>query len=203
MKKIFLTTLSRDATYIIGENESFALCGVLRSGWKDQRIIRIICAGENAEATVILAIHGDRADAFPIEIITEQRAHHSHVRVEMRSVLADSASVVCNGVMSIQKKVRGAQASFTHHALLLSSSARAKIVPSLEIYSEDVIAHHAVSVGKPDDEQIMYLQSRGLTSAAAIRLLADGFLARDAHHIRDTTLRTNFLQHAAYVASPA
>ncbi len=60
--------------------------------------------------------------------------------------------------------------------LVLSSNARADSIPGLEILADDVRCTHGATVGKIDQEQIYYLQSRGITSRDAKRLDRGRFL---------------------------
>ncbi len=193
MKTVFLTHIAKDLSYTVKAHESLEIIGAFDRGWAEKRAVRILCVGEHAHVNIVLATRAGRADAFPLEIITEQRANHSVVNIAMRSVVRDTANVFCNGMMSIGKGIRGAHASFSHHALLLSSFAQAKIIPSLEIHSDDVTAGHAVTVGKPEPEQILYLQTRGIDAAGATDLLAYGFALRDAQNIQDQGMRSRFI----------
>jgi Fe-S cluster assembly protein SufD len=62
--------------------------------------------------------------------------------------------------------------------LVLGGGARADSVPNLEIETGEVVgAGHASATGRFDDEQLFYLQSRGITSAEARRLVVRGFFA--------------------------
>jgi Fe-S cluster assembly protein SufD len=60
--------------------------------------------------------------------------------------------------------------------LLLSKRAHADAIPGLEIEANDVRCTHAATVARLDEDQLFYLQSRGLTRAEAERLLVGGFL---------------------------
>ena len=60
--------------------------------------------------------------------------------------------------------------------LLLSDGAHADAIPGLEIEANDVRCTHAATVASIDEDQLFYLQSRGLTRAEAERLLVGGFL---------------------------
>ena len=59
--------------------------------------------------------------------------------------------------------------------LLLSADARADSIPGLEIEADDVICTHGATVGRVDDEQVFYAQSRGLSRNEAIRMIVAGF----------------------------
>ena len=49
--------------------------------------------------------------------------------------------------------------------------------PELEIEANQVKASHAASVGPVDEEQLLYLMSRGLGRAEAVDTIVRGFLA--------------------------
>ncbi len=59
---------------------------------------------------------------------------------------------------------------------MLSPKARGDANPILLIDENDVIAGHAASVGRINQDQLYYLMSRGLTKDVAQRLVARGFL---------------------------
>ncbi|MBP7018534.1 SufD family Fe-S cluster assembly protein, partial [Candidatus Saccharibacteria bacterium] len=61
--------------------------------------------------------------------------------------------------------------------LLLSESARAKATPQLEIKTDEVRASHSATVGQVDQEQLFYLQARGLSSKEAKATIVRAFLA--------------------------
>ena len=56
------------------------------------------------------------------------------------------------------------------------STAHADTIPELEILTDDVSCTHGATVAPVDDEQVFYLQSRGLPRTAAVRLIVRGFL---------------------------
>ena len=61
--------------------------------------------------------------------------------------------------------------------LLLTDVARADSVPNLEIETGKIEgAGHASASGRFDDEQLFYLQSRGLDEQTSRRLVVRGFL---------------------------
>jgi Fe-S cluster assembly protein SufD len=62
--------------------------------------------------------------------------------------------------------------------LLLTDGARADSVPNLEIETGDIEgAGHASATGRFDDEQLFYLQARGIPADEARRLVVRGFFA--------------------------
>jgi Fe-S cluster assembly protein SufD len=62
--------------------------------------------------------------------------------------------------------------------LVLTDGARADSVPNLEIETGEIVgAGHASATGRFDDEQLFYLQSRGIPADDARRLVVRGFFA--------------------------
>merc|ERR1711992_239313 len=59
--------------------------------------------------------------------------------------------------------------------LLLSKTAKAKAMPSLQIQADDVVCSHGAAVTELDEDQVFYLKSRGLDAEGARRLLLIAF----------------------------
>ena len=63
----------------------------------------------------------------------------------------------------------------TNRNVKLSAEAWAESVPNLEIETNDVICSHASAVSPVDEEQRFYLESRGVPTSIAERLIVEGF----------------------------
>jgi Fe-S cluster assembly protein SufD len=74
--------------------------------------------------------------------------------------------------------------------LLLTDGARADSVPNLEIETGKIEgAGHASASGRFDDEQLFYLQARGITEIEARRLVVRGFLNEIIQQIDNEEIR--------------
>ena len=74
--------------------------------------------------------------------------------------------------------------------LLLTDGARADSVPNLEIETGKIEgAGHASASGRFDDEQLFYLQARGITETEARRLVVRGFLNEIIQQIDNEEIR--------------
>lgn len=93
----------------------------------------------------------------------------------------------CELVVSnkIEKGTIGCQTHQTSRILTYSNKAIGKILPILLIDENDVAASHAASIGKPNEEEIFYLQSRGLTYNEALNLISIGYLMPVSQVIKD------------------
>jgi Fe-S cluster assembly protein SufD len=78
--------------------------------------------------------------------------------------------------------------------LVLSEGTRVDSVPNLEIETGDIVgAGHASATGRFDEEQLFYLQSRGITAAEARLLVVRGFLSEVIHKVGDAALEERLL----------
>jgi len=100
-------------------------------------------------------------------------------RVEYRGALqGQDAHAVWVGDVIIRTAATGTDTYELNRNLVLGDGARADSVPNLEIETGEVVgAGHASATGRFDDEQLFYLQSRGIPAAQARRLVVRGFFA--------------------------
>jgi len=74
---------------------------------------------------------------------------------------------------------KGAHGSKSHvvcDALLLDEKSRSDTYPYIEIDEDDVTVGHEASVSKIGEEQLFYLQSRGLSEDEASAMIVSGFI---------------------------
>ena len=111
------------------------------------------------------------------------RTFHSHIAPDTSSNLLfkgaidDEARSIYTGLIRVGPEARGTNAFQTNRNLKLSDTAWAESVPNLEIENNDVACSHASTVGPVEEEQMFYLQSRGVPDDVAERLIVDGFFA--------------------------
>lgn len=94
-----------------------------------------------------------------------------------KGAVQDNGRSVYSGLIRVRKEARGTNAFQTNRNLVLSEGAGAESVPNLEIETDDVRCSHASAVGPIDEEQLYYLESRGIPPQVAERLIVLGFLS--------------------------
>ena len=105
------------------------------------------------------------------------------------AVLFDRAyyEMVANG--NIQKNCAQSQSHQETRVLTLGTDFKTKVIPLLLIDENDVKASHALTIGQPDENQLYYLQSRGLSPQQAMGLLSVGYFMPVIQWIEDESLR--------------
>jgi len=89
------------------------------------------------------------------------------IQVDVTQVASERSSRLGDAVLA---NVRRGE-----NVLLVSDRAEADASPRLEIDNDDVKCSHAATVGKIDDEELFYMQSRGLDEEAARNAIVEGF----------------------------
>ena len=88
----------------------------------------------------------------------------------------EGAHTVWIGDVLIRAAAEGTETYELNRNLVLTDGARADSVPNLEIETGEIVgAGHASTTGRFDDEQLFYLQSRGIPEDQARRLVVRGF----------------------------
>ena len=101
----------------------------------------------------------------------------SHVTYKGALQGADAHTVWVGDVL-IRAAAEGTDTYELNRNLLLTDGARADSVPNLEIETGEIVgAGHASATGRFDDEQLFYLQARGIPEEEARRLVVRGFFA--------------------------
>ncbi|MGE5595046.1 MAG: Fe-S cluster assembly protein SufD, partial [Hyphomicrobiales bacterium] len=107
-----------------------------------------------------------------------------------KSALKDESRAVYYGLTRVGLEARNSDANQENRNLLLSKQAKADSDPVLEILTNNVIrASHGATAGPVDEEQLFYLQARGLPRDQAEALLVSGFLSQVIDRIPDPQLR--------------
>ncbi len=144
-------------------------------------------AGANAEDVEV--VFGGEQQKFDIVTDLTHRAPSTTGSVLARGVLRDKSRSVFKGIIRIGKLAKNSRSYLAEHAMILSKNARADAIPGLEIETNEVKATHSGSVAQIDEEQIFYLESRGLLETDAKKLIILGFLHPAVQRIPSRTVR--------------
>jgi len=103
--------------------------------------------------------------------------------IDFKSVGADRSRGSYTGLIRIEEGARFSEAYQVNRNLLLSKKSRADAIPELEILNEEVSCSHGATVAPVEEDQLFYLESRGLDSDQALRLVVRGFLEKTLQSI--------------------
>jgi Fe-S cluster assembly protein SufD len=117
-------------------------------------------------------------------------APHTKSNVLYKGALRSATSrAVWIGDVLIGAPATGTDSYEQNRNLILTEGARADSVPNLEIETGDIVgAGHASATGRFDEEQLFYLESRGIPESEARMLVVRGFLNEVAQKLGSATV---------------
>lgn len=92
-----------------------------------------------------------------------------------KGALKDKSRSIWQGMIYVAPGAQNTDGYQANRNITLSSNARADSIPGLEILADDVRCTHGATVGKIDQDQLFYLQSRGIHRSNAEQLIIEGF----------------------------
>ncbi len=107
-----------------------------------------------------------------------------------KGILDGNGRAVFNGKIFVREGAQKTDAMQTNKNLLLSPQARVDTKPQLEIYADDVKCAHGAAVGQIDEEELFYLQARGMNPELARSLLTYGFAEEVIAKIKIDSIRS-------------
>ena len=132
--------------------------------------------GAGATGDQIAAYFGEGDQMHDFRTLQDHRAPKSTSDLLFKGAVAGKSHSVYSGLIRVEKGASGTNAFQTNRNLVLSEGAHADSVPNLEIEENEVACSHASAVGPVDEEQRYYLESRGVPTEVADRLIVLGFL---------------------------
>ena len=132
--------------------------------------------GRGAHGDLLSLYFGDDDQTLDFRTYQDHVAPDTTSNLLYKGVVDDHARSVYTGLIRVRPEARGTTAFQTNRNLKLSDDAWAESVPNLEIENNDVRCSHASTVSPIDEDQRFYLESRGVPTDIAERLVVAGFL---------------------------
>lgn len=193
MPTSIVTTL-KNTNLTLGGAEEILWVSILQKGWRAQKRITVNLDGARSKFSWFIFVLGTGSDTFPLNLSIVHNGKETVSRVYIRTILSDTARIDCEAVSTVLPKAHGADTYLSSKALLLSESAHAHAIPSLEILVDDIRAGHAASVDRFSPDDLFYLTSRGLSELEAKKLLITGFMLADCSKLSDPKLVSKITQ---------
>jgi len=147
-------------------------------------------AGPGSDTDLFGLYFADAGQHLEQQVYVNHDAANSRSRVNYKGALQGvGARTVWIGDVLIGNSAPGTDSYEQNRNLVLTEGTRADSIPNLEIETGDILgAGHASATGRFDDEQLFYLQSRGIGEVEARRLVVRGFLSEIVQHIGSAPL---------------
>jgi Fe-S cluster assembly protein SufD len=135
--------------------------------------------GPGGDAELLGLYFADAGQHLEHRLFVDHNAPKTRSNVDYKGALqGQGAHAVWIGDVLIRKVAEGIDTYESNRNLVLTDGCHADSVPNLEIETGEIAgAGHASTTGRFDDQQLFYLQSRGIHEDEARRLVVHGFFA--------------------------
>ena len=153
-------------------------------------VAQTVLDGQGAHGELLGVYFGDHEQHIDNRTLQLHRAPYTSSELYYKGALKGSSRAIYSGLVDIEKDAKQADAQQSNRNLLLSQGASALPDPFLEIKTSEVVrASHGVSVGRPDEDVLFYLESRGLDQETAQNVFVKGFFQEIIDRVRVPEIR--------------
>ncbi|MBI2168390.1 MAG: Fe-S cluster assembly protein SufD [Actinobacteria bacterium] len=134
-----------------------------------------LITGEGGESDLLAVYFADGDQMLDFRTLQDHDAPRSRSNLLFKGAVEHRAHSVYSGLIRLRPSAQKADAHQTNRTMKLSPETHVESVPNLEILANDVQCTHASAVGPIDDDQLYYLQTRGIPPERAEQLVVFGF----------------------------
>jgi len=131
--------------------------------------------GDASESKIVGAFFGHEDQHFDLSSRVWHEAEHTTADLVTRGVLDDEARSVYEGVQNVGRDAWDTNSYQRENTLMLSDESEADASPKLIINNHDTEASHSATVGQVDQQDLLYMTSRGIGEQEATNMLVEGF----------------------------
>ena len=178
----------------LGRSSSYDATSINLGGRLSRHDISVVMDHEGAECWVDgLYLVGANQHTDTHSVIDHKQPHCTSHQL-YKGILDGNGRAVFNGKIFVREGAQKTDAMQTNKNLLLSDQARIDTKPQLEIYADDVKCAHGAAVGQIDEEELFYLQARGINPELGRELLTYGFAEEVIGKIKIDSIRSQLDQ---------
>lgn len=152
--------------------------------------VESILGGPGGASEMLGAYFTDGTQHFDHRSLQDHATPRCSSDLLYKGALRDASRAVYSGLIKVRPGAQKTDAMQTNRNIVLSEKAKADSIPNLEIEANDVRCGHAASVGPVDEDELFYLQTRGIPRDEAERLIVFGFFREVLDRIPFEEVRT-------------
>ncbi|MGA2064868.1 MAG: Fe-S cluster assembly protein SufB [Thermoguttaceae bacterium] len=103
-------------------------------------------------------------------------AEHTSSRIVSKSISKNGGRTSYRGLCKVLKGAKHSKSNVVCDALILDPQSRSDTYPYIEVEEQDVMVGHEASVSRIGEEQLFYLNSRGMSEQEAATMIVSGFI---------------------------
>ncbi|MDQ2976902.1 MAG: Fe-S cluster assembly protein SufD [Acidobacteriota bacterium] len=174
----------------LGANATYDSTTITFGAALSRHDIAVIMDNEGAECWVDGLYLVTGAQHTDTHSVIDHKKPHCTSHQLYKGILDGKSRAVFNGKIFVRHDAQKTDAMQTNKNLLLSNEARVDTKPQLEILADDVKCAHGAAVGQIDEDELFYLETRGIHHDLARNLLTYGFAEEVIGKIKIDSIRS-------------
>lgn len=139
--------------------------------------VEVRLKGEGAELVLNGLYLTSGADKVDNKTVVYHEVGHCTTKQLYKGALDGESKASFEGMIIVQPDAQKTNAQQTNRNILISPKAKVHAEPQLVIYADDVKCSHGATTGQLDQQQLFYMQQRGIDEDAARRMLTAAYAA--------------------------
>ncbi|MDD5088333.1 MAG: Fe-S cluster assembly protein SufB [bacterium] len=136
----------------------------------------VYMVGRGARADILSVAYAGAGQHTEAGAKVHHRAPDTTSVIVSKSISRGGGRTSYRGQVEVTEDAPRAKSTVSCDALLLDDHSRSDTYPYMNVRRDDVELGHEATVSKIGDEQVFYLQSRGISEAEAMTLIVRGFI---------------------------
>jgi Fe-S cluster assembly protein SufD len=174
----------------LGANSSYDITTVTFGAQLSRHDLHVTMDHEGAECWVDGLYLVTATQHTDTHSVIDHRKPHCTSHQLYKGILDGKSRAVFNGKIFVRHDAQKTDAMQTNKNLLLSNEARVDTKPQLEILADDVKCAHGAAVGQIEEDELFYLETRGIHPDLARNLLTYGFAEEVIGKIKIDSIRS-------------
>ena len=159
---------------------------------RGESLSRLVGEGSRSEMYSINPVEGTRE--IDQRTLQDHVAPHATSDLLYLNALDDKSRTIFAGLIKVEPGAKGTDAYQKVKNLILSDDADPNSMPGLEILNDEVRCSHGATNGPVSQDELFYMQARGITRDKARRLIVNGFFNTLLARLENETLRAHLGQ---------
>ena len=150
--------------------------------------------GDDSKVDLFAVYFGSSDNRLDLNYIIHQRGKRTEANMFVNGALAGNCDKIFRGTLDFVKGSKGSVGREREDVIVLSDTVRNRSVPLMLSAEDEVDGHHAVSIGRIDEEKLFYLMSRGLDRVEAEKLIVEAMFNPIIERLDDAELINKIFQ---------
>jgi Fe-S cluster assembly protein SufD len=153
--------------------------------------------GNGSETQIVGAFFGHGDQHFDLDSRVFHNEENTTADLVTRGVIDDDARSVYEGTQHVGRDAWNTSSYQRENTLMLSDESEADASPKLIINNHDTEASHSATVGQIDQEDLLYMMTRGIPGQLATDMLVKGFFVPVLEEVEVAELREDLEERIA------